>query len=389
MPRGNLPGKEIKMYLIKNIPFVFHKHTYEPEASFITIGLQGGMTTREIVVNQRDTIVCNRAFFHVWSRYLCQSRQELQITCDVMPTSTILSCMSDRETCYAVISDLLKAVFQMDYQEAMFLEMKKQAENAFEDRYKCAEFRARYKAMEITDMSKRFRLREFIDELLELDFVTFCRMAEHFLTPGNIVVYVNGSYGDMTKAVREMLEGQIPDTMHELQLLYWNTDPYLRQDAHLAELAGENLNRTVLYVDFLGRGTLLSRFIWLALAAQNIHCQNVEINIDGGDSSIIFAPLTMKEEKSIFAEPLSKGAFQYAQKKLLRGYAELLGNQPAMWGEAVAAYLLMGIDMVELLEMIDKCSYDLFLEIEENVKPKITEIQIVFRKERRKWQRYT
>lgn len=389
MPGGNLPGKEINMDVIKGIPFLFHKHAYKEENTFITIGLQGGMATKEILRDQEERIVCNRAFFHVWSRYLCQSRQELQISYNVMSAATIISCISDRGNCFDTMGKLLGVIFQTDYQEAAFLEMKEQAKNAFEDRYKDAAFRAHYKAMEIMDMNKEFRLREFIDELLELDFMTFCRMAECFLTPGNIVVYVNGSYEDMAKEEGEAIEEQIPDAIHEVQLLYRNTDPYLRQDAHLVELAGENLNRTILYIDFLGKGTLFSRFIWLALAAQNIHRQDVEINIDEGDSSIIFIPLTLKSEKTIFAETLSREAFQYSQKRLLRGYAELLENQPAVWGEAVAAYLLMGMDVVELLEMIDKCSYDLFLEIEENIEPKITEIQIVFRKERREWQKYT
>lgn len=377
------------MDVIKSIPFVFHEHAYKEENTFITIGFQGGMTTKEILRDQRERIICNRAFFHVWSRYLCQSRKELQISRNVMSTATLLSCMSDRDNCYDTIGELLGTIFQTDYQEATFWEMKEQAENAFEDRYKDVAFRAHYKAMEITDMNKEFRLREFIDEFQELDFMTFCRIAESFLTPGNIVVYVNGSFDAMTKEKRKMIEEQIPDETHEIQLLYRNTDPYLRQDAHLVQLSRKNLNQTILYIDFLGKGTLFSRMIWLALAAQSIHLRNVEINLDEGDSSITFTPLTLKEEKKVFKEGLSREAFPYMRKKLLQAYGELLENHPAMWGEAVTAYILMGVDIVELLEMIDKCSYELFQEIEENIKPKITEIQMVFREEQREWQKYT
>lgn len=377
------------MDVIKSIPFVFHEHAYKEENTFITVGLQGGMTTKEILRDQRERFVCNRAFFHIWSRYLCQSRKELQISRNVMSTATVLSCKSDRDNCYDTIGELLGTIFQTDYQETTFLEMKEQAEDAFEDKYKDVAFRAHYKAMEITDMNKEFRLQEFIDELQALDFMTFCKMAECFLTPGNIVVYVNGSFDAMTKDKGEMIEEQIPDETHEIQLLYRNTDPYLRQDAHLAELSRENLNQTILYIDFLGKGTLFSRMIWLALAAQSIHQRNVEINLDEGDSSITFTPLTLKEEKVIFTEGLSREAFPYMRKKLLRGYEELLERHPVIWGEAVTAYILMGVDIVELLEMIDKCSYELFQEIEENIKPKITEIQMVFRKEQREWQKYT
>jgi hypothetical protein len=155
----------------------------------------------------------------------------------------------------------------------------------------------------------------------------------------------------------------------------------LRDDAHIAALAREVYSLTILYVDFLSTGVMnLTKYFLLTILSLALPYEDVEVGVDDFDASLVFEnkPLTPVRER--FREPLSEKEFTAAKQQLMVRYGHMLEKQPALWGTEVVRLATTDIYYIDLLGLINMCTYEMFVELYTESRMKIAEAQIVFRK---------
>ena len=370
------------MNVINNLLFDFNKHEYMNNEVYITVGFRNGIALRDFAKSNNEKFVCNRAFGNVLFSYLKITDEDFSFSYDVLRTSSIISCQCKTENFAKCIIYIIKRLFYHEYREEVFIKAKEKAKSNFESRYKSEAFRAWYKALEITDSNKGFLLKEFLDDILSLDYETFIRCAKSILIPQNIYIYVNGNIVDFLDDDLELVRNTIPIKDDFIAPTALRFDPYLRQDSHIVVLARENYNLSILYFDFLNLEVEnLTKYLILSTLSLALPFDNIEVAVDDFDSSLVFENEYLKPAKDILKSQLDEGGFYAAKNKLLVRYSHLLDKRPIIFGSEVVNLAMSDISYLELLSLIDRCTYDMYDEIYSKAQVKVSEAQIVFRKE--------
>jgi len=370
------------MNTINNLMFEFNKHAYKNSEVYITVGIRNGIVYRNFTKSNKEEFVCNRAFGNVLFNYFRMIDESFLLFYDVLRTTSIITCQCTTEDFVKGILYILKRLFHCDYKEDMFLKAKEKSKSNFENAYTNEAFRAWYKALEITDSNKGFFLDEFVNDITSLDYETFINCANYMLIPRNMFVYVNGNIVDISDSDMELVRDAIPITDAAIAPLGRRFDPYLRQDSHIATLARENYNLSILYFDFLNIEVRnLTKYFILSVLSLALPFDNVEASVDDFDASLVFENKLLMSVKNQFKNPLSKETFILVQQKLLARYAHLLNVKPVIFGSEVVHLATSEILYLDFLSLLDTCSYEKFVELYSKSQIKITEAQIVFKKE--------
>lgn len=247
--------------------------------------------------------------------------------------------------------------------------------------YKDGAFRSKYKGYEFSDLNKRFTLKQLIDDIETITFEDFVRITNTIVTPGNVCVYVSGDCSELDFSMLSLQSYAEQSVL--VRIAGYDFDPYLRQDAHITNKAREDHNLIIEALDFLnGDCTNFTKLLITELLAEQVPVHEIDVWVDSLDASIMFSSEQLREYKSYLNIDTEK-AYNIAHKNLLTKYASLLENSPEQFAIKASHMMSVGVYIDQYLEFLDKCSYELFVELCEKANYKITEAQIVLRKESR------
>lgn len=348
---------------------------------YCAIGLGGGFLTREYTVDGKKNLG-NYSFYNVFFQYLRLIDMGCSVGFDVLKTSSVIMFEECKENIVSTLNSIINTLLTLEVSEEVFQQAKEKSIKAFENQYKKIEFRAYYKSYEVSDLHKRFMLSELIEDIQTISYEDFTRIKNDLISVSNMCVYV---YGDTTDIVN--LDGwhNVVSEQHVdgklLTFIGYDFDPAIRNDSHIIELARENFNLSVLSFDFYNNeATPFAKKIIVDFIAASMRYQKKESYVDAVDASIIVqvdSIDSLKENVSGFTED----TFEKAKKEIIRRYVCMMKNSPDIFSVEAVNLMLIGIYIDQYLEYISSLTLALFNEIYSIANCKLTEAQLLFRKE--------
>lgn len=351
---------------------------YSKDMIYAAVSLRGGYTTHDFIVDD-SYFESNCAFYNILFNYYRLMDEVSGLHFDIQRAVSSISFYRKKTDFLSGLAGILHTLFSHEYDSEKFNIAKHNAREAFALRYKDGAFRSKYKGYEFSDLNKRFTLKQLIDDIETITFDDFVRIANTLVAPGNVCVYVSG---DCSELDFSMLSLQVyAEQSPRVRIAGYGFDPYLRQDAHITNKAREDHNLIIEAIDFLNKDCKnFAKLIITELLAEQIPAHDIDIWVDSLDASIMFSSEQLSSYKAFLSIDNEK-AYNNAHKSLLTKYASLLENNPEYFVIKSAYMMSVGVYIDQYLEFLDKCSYELFVELCKKANYKITEAQIVLRKE--------
>ncbi len=361
-----------------------NKYDMKSDKIFVCVGIGGGFATKRYSTNTGETFELNLALFNVLFNYMRKHINISAIKYDVQRTVSLVSFTSKQENVLDDLSKLLMPLSDFKCSEENFLEAKEDTIKAFEQQFKHGSFRALFKSFEFADLNKRFLLKDLISDIESIEYDDFIITVNRIVNPNNICIYVLGKTTELDNTQFEKIASNFKN--HDTPITFWEEgyDPYLKQDASIVRLAKENYNLTVLTFDFLSKNlTTFSKKIILDIFSECLNaCTIKDIHVDAVDASIILETETIEPMKSNLFSIL-ESSYSVAKKKCVERYAILIECYPDIFACEATSLMLTGIYIDQYIDFLNKCTYALFDEIIKNADIKISEAQIVLRKEKK------
>lgn len=354
--------------------------SYGKDVLYVAVSLRGGYITKNFIRNDNTLFQSNYAFFNVLFHYFRIASETAGLHYDVQRAASTISFCAKKAEVLSVLNQVLATLFNDKYNRENFENAKQATKNAFAARYKEGKFRAQYKAYEFSDLNKRFTLQGLIDDMERIDFAAFQTCAKELLVPGNICVYISGETDHLNfESLKLTLENRTES--QRLLVAGYNFNPYLRQDAHITNIAREDYNLVIEAFDFINPDiTNFTKLLIVEILAQTLPVRDAEVWVDSLDASI-FVParnlLSHKQTLSVVDEAM----YYRAKKSLITNYIILMEKNPEHFAMKAAGLMLVGIYVDQYLGFLDICSFEMFKEICEKADYKISEAQISLRKE--------
>jgi len=354
-------------------------HPYDKDLLYAAICLRGGYITKRYILEEKNIFVGNYAFFNVLFNYFRIIGEDIEVHFDVLRASASISFCAKSAEFVSTINRVLHNLFNHEYTEENFVKAKAKARDAFAQNYKDGAFRARLKAFEFSDLNKHFILKGLIKDIEEINFETFKECAKTLIVPGNICIYISG---EMQKiSIQDLyMPNDMKTVNHMVTVAGEKYSPYMRQDAHITNVAREEYNLMLEAFSFINDDiTNFTKLLILELLAEQLPIRGVEVWVDSLDASMIFASETLREYKSLLIKT-DKASFEANKKRLLEKYIILMEKYPEHFAIKAANMMSIGVYPDQYISFIDTCSYDMFVEIFEKADCIVSEAQIVFTK---------
>lgn len=353
---------------------------YSKDMIYAAVSLRGGYTTRDFVVDDSH-FESNCAFYNILFNYYRLMDGASGLHYDIQRAASTVSFSRKKSDFMSVLASVLHTLFNHEYNSEKFDIAKQSTREAFALRYKDGAFRSKYKGYEFSDLNKRFTLKQLINDIEAITFEDFVRAANTLVVPGNVCVYISGETNELDFSIISFDDYEYQTS--SVRIAGYGYDPYLRQDAHITNKAREDHNLIIEAIDFLNKDcTNFAKLIITELLAEQIPAHDIDIWVDSLDASIMFSSEKLRGYKAFLSIDNEK-AYNNAHKSLLTKYASLLENNPEHFVIKAAYMMSVGVYIDQYLEFLDKCSYELFVELCQKADYKITEAQIVLRKESR------
>ena len=296
-------------------------------------------------------------------------------------TTTSFSVKSTRDDMFTALIGLIGMFKSLDFEEKIFQKIKNTTLDNFKNAYRDGEFRARYKALEIANISKGFTFDGLINDLVSIEFQDFTSLYQDIIRAGECYVYVNGNIRDLSDQELLLVEKETASEEEPLILCGKRIDPYLLDDAHIVETARESHNVGVLRIAFDKSVSILDRYIWASIESDRIPYREKEINVDAFDTSILVSMSELISIKDIIRQTIEKEQFENAKGRLLLKHNRWLEKSPFTFNEKYIEMQLSGCSLADYLSTIDQLNYEGYLEASSQIKPIINEGQVVMRRE--------
>lgn len=353
---------------------------YSKDMIYAAVSLRGGYATRDFIVDDSH-FESNCAFYNILFNYYRLMDEASGLHYDIQRAVSSVSFYRKKSDFIAALAGVLHTLFNHEYDSEKFDIAKQNTRESFALRYKDGAFRSKYKGYEFSDLNKRFTLKQLINDIETITFDEFVRIADAIVIPGNVCIYISGDCSDLDFSMLSLQTYAEQST--PVRIAGYGFDPYLRQDAHITNKAREDHNLIIEALDFLnGDCTNFTKLVITELLAEQIPAHEIDVWVDSLDSSIMFSSEQLRGYKSFLNIDTEK-AYNIAHKNLLTKYASLLENSPEQFAIKASHMMSVGVYVDQYLEFLDKCSYELFAELCEKANYKITEAQIVLRKESR------
>lgn len=359
-----------------------NNRSYRKDVIYAAVSFRGGYATRNYIVDDATHFASNCAFYNILFNYYRMADEANGFHFDVQrAVSTVSFCKKGAEFIPA-LKCVLHTLFNHEYDSEKFEEVKQTTRDDFAMRYKDGSFRSKYKGHEFSDLNKRFTLKELIEDIDKFTYADFVMSAKTLIVPGNVCVYISGEIKELDFSSIS-LENYKEQFLHTVCIAGYGFDPFLRQDAHVTNIAREEHNLVIESFDFFNDEiTNFTKQLIVETVAELIPAHETDVWVDSLDASIMFATEQLRSYKGILAFESEK-AYDTAKESLIGKYASLLENNPEHFAIKAANLMTVGIYIDQYLNFLDKCSYELFKEVCKKADYKITEAQVILRKESR------
>ena len=347
---------------------------------YATVCINGGFITKDYVINGKDHFEANYAFFNVLFSYyrLLEDLSSYQFN-SARATSAI-SFKSKKENVFSKLQTLLDRIFDKDYDRSIFEEAKENAKNNFAEAYKDGSYRAKFKGYEFSNLNRAFSLMRFIQDIENIEFQDFCECGKNLLVPDNMLVFMAGDVNDIDFSNFVLKESE--DMEKQVDLAWKGFDPYLRQDAHITNMARKDCNLIIEAFEFLNpKATKMDKRLVVDILSELIPDNGKDIWVDDCDASIMFFAEGLKSYKGNL-NIRDEQQFLKLKERLLSRYYGLMLNTPEHYVTIAAMFKAADIDINEYINYLDGCTYELYKELYKKSECIIYEAQVVLRKEK-------
>jgi len=367
----------------KKLNVVLNNYIYKNNRAYAVVGLGGGCVTRDFIIDGNEHFHGNYAFFNVLADYWKVQQKYTEMRFAAGRTTSFLSFDAEPSELFNKITNALEMLLKHEYEQELFEKAKEKAKNSFSNYYKDSRFRARYKSFEFLDLNKHFLLSELNKDIEGIEFADFIKCADKLIVPANICIYVTGDIREVIKSDYERLSDVISNRNHRIQFYNFSYDPYLRNDAHIIELAREDINQFIAVFDFLNPDcSEFTKSLIIDIYAEKLKIPELEISVDPCDAGVLYTGKKINSIKNQLTD-ISRDEYEKVRKAVVKKYIMCLQDKPEIFAMEAAQKLLLGISIQEYISYIEKCPYEKFLKLCSIADYKISEAQVIFRKEMR------
>ena len=114
--------------------------------------------------------------------------------------------------------------------------------------------------------------------------------------------------------------------------------------------------------------------------AEKLKTPEIEILVDPCDAGVLYTGKRINSIKNQLTD-ISRVEYEKAQKAVIKKYIMRLHDKPEIFAMDAAQKMLLGISIQEYISYIEKCSYEKFVKLCSIADYKISEAQVIFRKE--------
>ena len=354
-------------------------HEYEGDLVYGAIAFTGGFAIHKYEIDGEE-FVSNQSFYNVIFNYFRNIAELNDVHFDVQRSVATISFCRNKVNLLAHLKNILKLLYEFKYNEQCFEMAKQNTIDSFSEKYKDGKFRGTYKAFEFADLNKRYTLAQLIQDIDSITFEEFKECANRLITPGNTCIYLCGNVSDIDLSSLKMDE--YDDKYFKLiSVVGPGFDSYIREDAHLLNVARKDCNIQVEAFDFFNEEiSNFSKQLIVETLSELVVGTNKNVWIDSYDASIVYETVQLKSYKEQFNE-LDERKYSQINKSLLSKYISLLENMPEHFVIKAVSLMTVGIYIDQYISFLSECNYDLFKELNEKADYKITEAQVVLRRE--------
>lgn len=281
---------------------------------------------------------------------------------------------------YADIAGAPIKVSLSDKDAELFETSKKNTIEKFRKNYKNGEFRALYKAFEYSDANKGYKLYDLIEGLQKINYETFINENKLLIVPDNCCLYINGKLQDISCEAVEQINTIFAENQHTATWGGTMSEQRLKDDAHLLEVARENVNVDILSLGFETNISVLDRMIYLLFQSQKILAENKILHIDTFDSSIIMQTEEVIKMKMMLKNVLKEEAFEQTRKHVLGVINQWLEMDPMRFNMLAVELKIENVQIIDFLNIISTVEYDEFVTNVIKMRPTVSEAQIIMRR---------
>ena len=274
----------------------------------------------------------------------------------------------------------IRTIFASDKDAELFETSKKNTIEKFRKNYKNGEFRALYKAFEYSDANKGYKLYDLIEGLQKINYETFINENKLLIVPDNCCLYINGKLQDISCEAVEQINTIFAENQHTATLGGTMSEQRLKDDAHLLEVARENVNVDILSLGFETNISVLDRMIYLLFQSQKILAENKILHIDTFDSSIIMQTEEVIKMKMMLKNVLKEEAFEQTRKHVLGVINQWLEMDPMRFNMLAVELKIENVQIIDFLNIISTVEYDEFVTNVIKMRPTVSEAQIIMRR---------
>lgn len=350
---------------------------------YCAVGIGGGMINREYTVGD-EVFTSNYAFGNLILNYIKIYCTEFDLEIQLLRSCEVVSFKGTQEQFGATLKKIFTLLFSNEYQKDIFEQAKAHCLNTFETNYKNARFRALIKAYEFSDLHKKFSMTKYIDDLKVIDFSKFVSCAKSLIVPSNICIYVMcndlDSMADRVKTISSFKN----EKDITISATSYDYDPFLRQDAHISNLARENATVIIEALEFLNKSaTPFAKYLVLDMLSGLLGEKSVMVYADSFDASIIIETDRVSSFKHAINKGLKKEEYEGVKTQVQNNYILHLKNEPLELMIRSVEMAFSGVYIDQYLNFLSQCTFEQFEEIIENCNYFVTEAQIALRKESR------
>ena len=351
---------------------------------YCAIGIGGGLLNKDFLVGD-ENFVSSYAFANLILNYIRTYYSDLEINAELLRSCEVISFTSrSAELFNSTLKKILGLLLAGEFQREVFDRAKTQCLNTFEANYKNAKFRALIKAYEFSDLHKKFLMTSYLDDLKDIDFSKFVSCAKKLILPSNICIYVLcNDVETITQQIKSTCDYKIKTDVI-VSALSHEFDPFLRQDAHISNLARENATVIIEAFEFLNKSaTPFAKYLVLDVLASALGESSVMVYADNSDASITVETEKVCSYKQAINRGLDKDNFERAKSRLLNNYVLHLKKEPLDFSIRAVELAFSGVFIDQYLSFLSQCTFEQFEEIIKNCNYIVSEAQIALRKESR------
>lgn len=362
-----------------NNEIAYNYHEYPDDAVYITLGINAGMATRYFLIDESEPYINNLAFCNVFVNYMkeiCKGKYSYNID----RTVTSISYSGKTDSICDDIIELLQNVYHIQLNSELFENIKERTLSNFQKAYKSGAFRGYYKAFEIADLNKGFKLKQLISDIQDISFEQFEKSCHYIVTSSNSNIYINGNIRDLSNEEVAKIEEALSDNGNEIAMAGRIVDPFLREDIHTLEVAREAHNIDVISFCFEPQVAPLERKIYMEIESEKIPFQDKILHLDLLDASLIVNEGELMKLKNYYKRISTKEQFETAKIQVLQRYLSWIEKNPERFGTECVNMKQSGISVETYLNVLENVTYEAYLEATDKYKPMIAEAQVVMRR---------